>query len=326
MADRPIGVCLVGCGGHAAVHAGLLAREGAAALFFVSRTPSRAEEYAGRFSGLALPSLEAACEDPRVDALAVCTPHDRHRADAEAALRSGKAVLLEKPLGVSVEEGELLRRLAGDSGGRLLLAENYAFLPVVPAAIRLLRQGGVGRPRSARFVHRKRFQPAGWRLEKARMGGGLLMDVGPHHLRLLQTLLGPVRRVRWVSSERGIEAMEGESSFTLALDFGEGLEGALEASWTADWDRSVPNLLIEGEAGSLSYVMDRPYLEWEKETLRRVPFDASDPLGRSALVRHFLEVARGAPPAVDAEKGLEDLRVIEAAYRSARTGAWEKSA
>jgi len=261
-----------------------------------------------------------------VDALVVCTPHDRHRADAEAALRSGKAVLLEKPLGVSVAEGEALLRLDREVGGRLLLAENYAFLPVVPAAIRLLRQGGVGRPKSVRFVHRKRSQPRGWRLEKARMGGGLLMDVGPHHLRLLQTLLGPVRRVRMVSARRGIDSMEGESDFNLALDFGDGLEGGIEASWTIDWDKSVPNLRIEGDSGSLSYVMDRPYLEWERETVQRVPFDASDPLGRAALARHFLEVARGAPAAVGADKGLEDLRVIEAAYRSARTGAWEKAA
>ena len=317
------GICVVGCGAQGAVHAGLLQSLPAVRLYFASRDPARAADYARRFAGTPCASLAQACADPRISGLLICSPHDRHRADAEAALASGKAVLVEKPLALSVQDGEALALQARESRGRLLVGENYAFLPMVPAAIRLLREGGIGRPRSVRALHRKRFVPSGWRLESRRMGGGLLMDVGPHYLRLLQTLLGPVRRAKLRGRRRVIEAMEGESEFTLELDFGDGLEGVFEASWGRDWDRSIPNLRIEGEEGSLAYLMDRPYLEWERETIRRIPVGAADPLGREALLRHFLEVSGGAAAAVGADKGLEDLRVIEAAYRSAGSGEWE---
>ncbi|MBI5242531.1 MAG: Gfo/Idh/MocA family oxidoreductase [Elusimicrobia bacterium] len=318
-----LGICIVGCGQQAAVHAGIFRRQAGVRLVFASRELARAADYARRFAGEPCGSLAQACARPDIRGLVLCTPHDRHAADAKAALASGKAVLLEKPLALSAAEGEAVARAERDSGSKLLVGENYAFLPAVPAAIRILREGGIGRPRSVRALHNKRMAVSGWRLERARMGGGLLIDIGPHYLRLLQTLLGPIRRAKLRDSRRAIGGMEGESEFSLELDFGDGLSGVFEASWDRDWDRSLPNLLVEGEEGSLAYVADRPYLEWERETIRRVPFGAGDPLGREALVRHFLEVVGGAAPAVGADKGLEDLRVIEAAYRSAESGDWE---
>lgn len=318
-----LGICIVGCGQQAAVHAGIFRKQAGVRLFFASREPARAANYARRFAGEPCASLADACGRTDIHGLVLCTPHDRHAAHAQAALASGKAVLLEKPLALTTAEGEAVARAAKDSGSKLLVGENYAFLPAVPAAIRILREGGVGRPRSARALHNKRMAVSGWRLERSRMGGGLLMDIGPHYLRLLQTLLGPIRRAKLRESRKAIDGMEGESEFSLELDFGEGLAGVFEASWDKDWDRSLPTLLIEGEEGSLAYVADRPYLEWERETIRRVPFSNGDPLGREALARHFVDVAGGAAPAVGADKGLEDLRVIEAAYRSAETGNWE---
>ncbi|MFA6029058.1 MAG: Gfo/Idh/MocA family oxidoreductase [Elusimicrobiota bacterium] len=314
------GICLVGCGHYAAAHAGALSRMGVARLYFAGRDPVRSADFAARHGGEALPSFEAACDDPRVGGLILCVPHDLHRRFAERAVASGKAVLLEKPLAHTLEDGEALARL---DARRLLVGENYAFMPFVPAAVRLLREAVVGRPRGVCAVHSKRYAPAGWRLRKERMGGGLLADVGPHYLRLLQILLGPLRRVRLLEARRPIAAMEGESEFRLALDFGEGVEGTFEASWDRDWDRSVPNVLVEGDGGALAYTCDRAYIELRGDTLRRVPIDASDPMGKETLLRHFLEVVGGAAPAVDAVKALQDLRAVDAAYRSAASGRWE---
>ena len=153
-----------------------------------------------------------------------------------------------------------------------------------------------------------------------------MADMGPHYLRLLQVLLGPVRRVRLDAARRPIEAMEGESEFELSLELRDAETAVLEVSWARDWDRSIPTLFIEGSHGSMSYVMDAPSIVWRRDgRSETLPVETADPLGRRALARHFLEVVRGeSEPAVGVAEGLWDMRVVEAAYRSLESGIWEE--
>ncbi len=321
-----VGICIVGCGGYGAVHAASFSALDGIRLFFSSRDPAKAAAYARRFSGEALPSFEDALAEGRVDGMVLCTPHHRHAEGAEAVLRAGKSLLLEKPLARSTAEGERIAGAAAASQGKLLIGENYAFLPALGPLRAALEGGRIGSPRAARAVHRKKYSPSGWRLDRRLMGGGLLADMGPHYLRLLETLLGPVRRVRLDAARRPIAEMEGESEFELSLEMRDAATAALEVSWARDWDRSIPTLRIEGTEGSLAYILDAPGILWSgngrSETL---PVETADPLGRRALVRHFLAVVRGeAEPAVGAAEGLRDLRVVEAAYRSLEKGGWEE--
>lgn len=57
-------------------------------------------------------SLEAACNDPQADALLLCTPNYTHREVAQVAARSGKPILLEKPIATTIQDALAITRLA----------------------------------------------------------------------------------------------------------------------------------------------------------------------------------------------------------------------
>ncbi|MBI4011783.1 MAG: Gfo/Idh/MocA family oxidoreductase, partial [Candidatus Rokubacteria bacterium] len=88
-----LGLCIVGCGRFAGLHArAAQALGGRVALFFASRDPGLAEAYRRRFRGAAaFGSYEAAAADPRVGALVFCTPHHLHRENVRLAAAHGKA-------------------------------------------------------------------------------------------------------------------------------------------------------------------------------------------------------------------------------------------
>ena len=95
-----------------------------------------------------VPTLEALLQDgPAIDAVALCTPPQIRRAQAEAALRAGKHVLLEKPPGATVSELAPLAELARACGRTLFATWHSRFAPAVEPARRLLAD------RAIRSVH-----------------------------------------------------------------------------------------------------------------------------------------------------------------------------
>ncbi len=85
------------------------------------------------------PTLEALLQDgPAIDAVALCTPPQVRRAQAEASLRAGKHVLLEKPPGATVSELAPLAELARSCGRTLFATWHSRFAPAVEPARHLL--------------------------------------------------------------------------------------------------------------------------------------------------------------------------------------------
>src|SRR5438105_7810619 len=83
-------------------------------------------------------------EEANVDAVTVCLPHSLHAEVASAALSAGKHVLVEKPLAMSVAEGERLCALAVQSDRRLMVEMTHRFLPPMVEGRRILAEGAVG--------------------------------------------------------------------------------------------------------------------------------------------------------------------------------------
>jgi D-galactose 1-dehydrogenase len=85
------------------------------------------------------PTLEALLQDgPAIDAVALCTPPQVRRAQAEASLRAGKHVLLEKPPGATVSELAPLAELARSCERTLFATWHSRFAPAVEPARHLL--------------------------------------------------------------------------------------------------------------------------------------------------------------------------------------------
>ncbi|MGZ6791799.1 MAG: Gfo/Idh/MocA family protein, partial [Mycobacteriales bacterium] len=114
-----------------------------------SRDAGRAQGLADELGAAAAHgSYAGLVHDPRVQAVYVATPHAQHAAVVELALRAGKPVLCEKPLTHDLGETERLVELARTTGTFLMEGMWMRFNPLVRRLVGLVRDGGLGRPRS----------------------------------------------------------------------------------------------------------------------------------------------------------------------------------
>jgi predicted dehydrogenase len=147
--------------------------------------PDSARREAVRWYAPAAETYDAGVEllgQSGLDCVVIAAPSQLHAQLATEAMRRGLHVYLEKPIGTTIEEGEMLleiweqRRLVG------MVGFNYRFHPVYESARELLKQGVVGKPLavSSVFVSSAAVQGQ-WRATRSR-GGGVLLDLASHHV------------------------------------------------------------------------------------------------------------------------------------------------
>jgi predicted dehydrogenase len=139
----------------------------------------------------------AICAHPDVDAVIIATPNFTHRPIALTALRHGKHVMCEKPLGLNTGEVRQMYTAARDRGVVHMTAFTYRFAPAMRYLKHLVASGGLGRPRhfrSQRFLDSPETS-WGWRQYQRLAGAGDLFDMTIHRIDFAQDLLGPIARV-----------------------------------------------------------------------------------------------------------------------------------
>ncbi|XIG79614.1 gfo/Idh/MocA family oxidoreductase [Streptomyces sp. SGAir0957] len=155
------------------------------------RTAKKAALFAEQFGCAAEEDAETLLARPDIDAVYVSTPTALHHEWAERALRAGKHVLVEKPLGTDAAEARSLCALAAERG--LTLRENFMFLhhPQHDRVRALAADGRLGRPASFSAAFCIPPLPDDDIRYDSRLGGGALLDVGVYPLRAAVLLLGP---------------------------------------------------------------------------------------------------------------------------------------
>ncbi|OYV37965.1 MAG: hypothetical protein B7Z81_05280 [Acidocella sp. 20-61-6] len=139
----------------------------------------------------------ALCRDPELDLIVIPTPNESHAPLAEAALRAGKHVVVDKPFTLDAAEAQRLVGLAAEAGKRLTVFQNRRWDGDFLTLQAVLRSGRVGRPvqLDSNF---NRFRPAvqdRWR-ERDIPGGGIWYDLGPHLVDQAVLLFGEPQAVR----------------------------------------------------------------------------------------------------------------------------------
>lgn len=320
------GICIVGLGRFSRVHAKAFGKL-RIPLYFSSRDIKRARKFAREYSGVSVGDYYSALRDARVGSVVLCSPHDQHKKQAIEALRCGKAVLLEKPLAGTLLEAKAIVRAVGTYRGRLMVAENYAYLPPLAPLVHLLKKGVIGRLIHVEAKSLLHGEPTSWRLNKRRMGGGILIDMGVHYIHLLLRLLGKPSRVRTRRRLFAIAAMQGESEIDIDLEFLKGVTARYTASWNREPGCKIHRLTVEGLQGQIHIDFASHKIILEKGGSRKeIPADYSDADGALALAKDFAAYARrGGKSPLSAQRALSDVEVVFAAYQSARNrGAWQR--
>jgi 1,5-anhydro-D-fructose reductase (1,5-anhydro-D-mannitol-forming) len=130
------------------------------------------------------------------DCAIVSVPHDVAVDVARRLLRAGRAILIEKPLGVSAAEARELEALASGLQRPSFVGYNYRYLPAIAELLSRADSGELGRLRNLDLLVGHGGHPRsgeGWKLDPIRAGGGVLLDPGVHLLDLLLRLTPDAR-------------------------------------------------------------------------------------------------------------------------------------
>jgi predicted dehydrogenase len=175
-----------------------------------SRTKVRAEEFADEFDiPTAHGSYDDLVADADVDIVYVATPHPQHAANAEAALRAGKHVLVEKPFTLNAGEAQRVADLAADRGLLVLEAMWTRFLPHVQRIREIIADGTLGTLRGFSADHLQLLpSDPRHRINAPELGGGALLDLGVYPISFASMLLGQPDSVQAAArfSSTGVDA------------------------------------------------------------------------------------------------------------------------
>jgi predicted dehydrogenase len=289
-------------------------------------------------------SVDALLANPDVEIVVVVTPNRFHAPIGTQALAADRHVVVDKPIAMTVREAEALIESGHRAGRILCVYQNRRWDGDYQTVRRLIADGALGEIDSleARF---ERWMPVGpeWR-EHADEAGGPLRDLGAHLVDQSLQLFGGARRV-WAQIDRRRPGTAVDDSTFVAVDHLDGVRSRLWMSLIAL--RTGPRLRVRGLAGE--YVKDdldyqeaqlfdgrRPGSEGfgEEPSERWGRLDTLDgasrpvPTERGRWIR-FYELLRDAvrgegEPPVDPADSVRVLRVLDAAERSAQSGAAQR--
>lgn len=258
---------------------------------------------------------EELCARADIDAVTIATPNVVHARIAQAALRGGKHVFCEKPMGMNVREVLEMLRVAEDSGQIHQVAFTYRYLHGVQELKRRVMYGEIGEPYFLRmqFDTWQGLHPdseIGFRDKIALAGGGMLYDVGPHLFDLAAFILGPidevtgftklVPRMRIDRSTEQWEAVETDDIAASWFVFKNGVQGQWFASRASPYSNEKAYIEVIGQNGALKASLSRGVVDtlkvsrptqhaWENVPL---PEEASD--GKPHCLRTMMHSFVGA--------------------------------
>ncbi len=184
--------------------------------------------------------------DAGVDGVVLATPSAEHEGQVRAALQAGAAVFCEAPLGPTAHEARAAVEEARRSNRLLGVDAVLRFSPAAETLRQLIGSGSLGHVFAADLhLHRARGPDEPWSSDRARSGGGCLMDLGVHLVDFALWALGGPRveraRGRLFAEGRPVADRRGgavESFAALELELEEGCDARIACSWKLHAGRS----------------------------------------------------------------------------------------
>lgn len=225
-----------------------------------SRTSANAKRFQENFgSKRAYSDIDAFVADPEIDAVYIATPNSLHVAQALKAIRSGKAILTEKPLAPSHTEASVIEREATRANVFAMEAMGIRFLPAIAAAKAKVDAGEIGAIRkiTAELAYEHPYDPK-TRFFSRSLGGGASRDLGIYCVSLAMFFLGQPQKVSglWHAAPNGIDM---SSEIMLHYDH-------VEAELSCGFDRNGKNhFIIEGTTGTIR--LNAPFIKARESTI-----------------------------------------------------------
>ena len=294
----------------------------------------------------------------RCDAVVIATPDRDHSSLTIKALAAGKHVLCEKPLTCTIAEAREVAAAAKAASAKHqihMIDFSYRRSAAAQEAMRLARKGALGEIRHVHSSYLQSWIPARpawnkdddwrssyllWKLCTSEGSGGVLNDLGCHLLDLttacsedltaircdLRSFPKPLDGKTYTTYEG--KKLDANDTAVLSLQFA---SGGIGLAHTTRWATGYTNAIhveVHGSEGAIRFDLDQSYealdfctgearhrAKWERQVLRAAP---------SVFERFVKAVATGQQDQPDILRGAQIQAYMEAAFRSATSGAWEK--
>lgn len=269
-------------------------------------------------------------QDKRVDVIYIILPNSMHAEFTIRGLKAGKHVLCEKPMAVSVAEGEQMVAAAKEANKKLGVAYRLHYEPFNLRAMEICRSGQLGKIRTFASTNGQNVKAPNIRLS-AKLGGGPLGDVGVYSINAARYTIGeePVEVFATAQQpEDDPRFREVPESVAFTLRYPSGVLAHCDCSFGMAESRFYE---VHGTKGSLRM---QPAFSYRG---LRLHVHEGDPKAGTAedqellldAKNHFSEemdhfsrvVLNDEKCRTPGEMGVADMRIIEALQKSMQTGA-----
>lgn len=281
-----------------------------------------------------------------IDAVDICTIHDQHEAQVLAAVKAGKQVFLEKPMGINVAQCQNMVNAAKKAGVTFMVGHDLRYMPHTLAIKRIIESGELGQVRMTRcvlianmgFAAGGGYQLGSWLNDPKRAGGGMMISGIIHQVDLMRYFIGDITSVNAIN--RSIHNKNTEEYACATLEFengaignvlviGSSVRSPLGCEYTLFGDEGT---IISTQAENRTYQFGQGTIASKKRgnegesfnTFRpiepvREQFPGDDPFINEIL--HFAECCRnGKEPLTSGRDNLGTIKTIFGIYKSFKTG------
>ncbi len=330
-------VAIIGCGGMGGTHARCYGNiAGAKVVGVMDQDPEASARLAAAVGARPYGDAEQMLQELQPDVVDVCVPTPWHAEYVcTAAARKPRGIVVEKPMGRTLDDCERMIEACRHNGVPLFPAQVLRFFPEFAEARRQVLAGAVGDVACVRTRRGGPF-PRAWQnwYGKLAWSGGIALDLIIHDFDWLRWTFGDVQRVyaRALAAQQGADNPDVEVTKDYALvtlRFTSGVIGHVEGTW-ADPGGFKVSFEIAGNAGLLEYAFNQPAsppfvaaMEAADTTRAAVPVPES-PTATNPYqleLEHFLRcLEQGITPDISPEDGMEAVRIALAVNESAATG------
>lgn len=213
---------------------------------------------------------ESAREDG-IDVVAIVTPNHLHAPVAIAFLEAGIHVICDKPLGMSLAEGQALAALARHHNKLFALTHTYTGYPMVRQARAMVEAGEIGELRLVQVEYSQDWLATSiatgavdnWKNDPLRAGpGGTLSDVGTHAYHLAQFVSGQKPSSLLAELSTFVPGRPLDDHVQAMLRYPNGARGTLWASQVATGCENTVRLRLFGSKAQLDFNQETPAELW----------------------------------------------------------------
>src|SRR5215469_10506867 len=336
---------IVGCGVIGPVHAEAIASLPDAELIsVVDIKPEQAQELADTFRVKPYTQLQHMLDNEPVDVVIICAPSGLHGELACQVMRTGRHVIVEKPMEITREAIDEMLRVQQETGVKLAVISQHRFDEATLQVHDLVEQKAFGRLILGNAIvpwwrSQEYYDSGDWRGTWKLDGGGVLMNQSIHSIDLLQWLMGPVKSVVGYTDTL-VHRMETEDVAVAILRFSNGALGTIAAT-TGAYPGVATRVEIFGDTGSAVIENDSlSYLHLARDDKESVSSYGTPPQERKkgedvistsqnpaalSASSHALQIAdmihairEDGTPLVDGYAGRHPVEIILSIYESAR--------